>query len=75
MLDSVHMKLFKEMWDELEGERQEKLAKRCNTTRDYLYQVANGYRKPSPKLSRKLEQETGIARVEFRPDVFGELRA
>lgn len=75
MLDLIAMKLFKRMWDELEADEQDSLARRCGTQRAYLYQIANGYRAPSPKLTRRLEKETGISRAEFRPDVFGESRA
>lgn len=57
-------------------ERQ-RVAKAAGTTVEYLYVVAGGHRRPSPKLARKLAEATAntpkkITKAKLRPDIWGQ---
>jgi hypothetical protein len=60
--------------------RRDALAAACNTSSDYLWQVATGWRnrRPGPQLARTIERETermGPERVPkeaLRPDLWGD---
>lgn len=58
-----------------EGGRRQSLADAVNTSADYLWQIATGWkgRKPSPKLARKISEATHglVSLAELRPDVWG----
>ena len=57
------------------GKRQE-LAARLGISANYLWQIAagNAGRRPSPKLARRLHEETlGVVTLEsLRPDIWGD---
>ena len=50
---------FSDYWDELSPENKRSFAKRCNTTYNYLIQIANGHRRPSSTLSRVIRKQSG----------------
>lgn len=56
-------------------ERRSALAADCETSADYLWQLANAWRgrKPSIDLAKRIEMATGgqVTRHDLRPDVFG----
>ena len=41
------------------------IAEKTKTKPVYISQIIMGYRKPSPRLAKLLEQETGISRIIF----------
>ncbi|MDH5528137.1 MAG: helix-turn-helix domain-containing protein [Nitrospirota bacterium] len=51
---------------------RERLARECNTTVAYLYQIAGGHRQPGAGLTLKIERATSgaICRCNLRPDLF-----
>jgi DNA-binding transcriptional regulator YdaS (Cro superfamily) len=55
-------------------QRRASLAKACDTSPDYLWQIATGWkgRKPSARLARRIHDAThGLISLEsMRPDVF-----
>lgn len=53
------------------GINQQQLASELGTSPGYLHDLETGRRKPSPALTRKIEELTGISRHELRPDIFG----
>lgn len=50
---------FSEYWEDLSPESKRSFAKRCNTTYNYLIQVAHGHRQPSAALSRVIRKQSG----------------
>lgn len=55
----------------LNADERTKLANECGSKYDYIRKLCgNEGRKPSPELSKKLEQITGINRAHFRPDIW-----
>ena len=56
-------------------DRRAALAAACNTSPDWLYQVATGWngRKAGHQLAKAIEQATQgqVSRYELRPDIFG----
>lgn len=50
-----------------------KFAKAAGTKAVYLTHIANGHRKPSFKLTHRIEKATGgkVSRHDLRPDIFG----
>ena len=50
---------FSNYWEALPPESKRSLAKRCNTTYNYLIQIANGHRRPSAALSRTIRKQSG----------------
>lgn len=55
MKGALQMK-FKTRWEGLDPEQKKELAKRMNTTTNYLSQIANGHAKPSRALIKALVQ-------------------
>lgn len=49
-------------------EKRAELAQVVETSGDYLYQIATGFRRASSKLATRIELETGIPCEELRPD-------
>jgi len=47
-------------------EQQFELAKRAETSRQYLYQLAGGFRDASPALARKIEAASALMHKETR---------
>lgn len=55
----------------IEPREREALAKRAKTSVGYLYLLAGGHRKPSPKLARKLVTvEPRLTLPDLRPDLW-----
>jgi DNA-binding transcriptional regulator YdaS (Cro superfamily) len=56
-------------------DRRRALAAACDTSPEYLWQIASGWkgRKPSHGLARRIEAATHgeVSRHDLRPDVFG----
>ena len=50
------------------------LAKSVGVVPAYLYQIANGYRKPSAKLAKKIHEATNgaVSLHSLRPDVWND---
>lgn len=72
MLGPVNMTLADFISDR---DRRAALAKACDASPDYLWQVATAWngRKPSPKLAQRINKAThGLITLEsMRPDVYG----
>lgn len=51
----------------------ESVAAQAGTTPAYLWQIATGVRKASPKLAKAIEAATGgkVSKRELRPDIWG----
>lgn len=66
------MTTFKEYHDQLTVHQRAEIAKRAETTPIYLYQIANGLRRPSTDMAKRLHQATGFAVSlhTLRPDVW-----
>ncbi len=47
------------------------ICKQVGTTMDYLWQLAGGHSRASPKLALALEAATGVSKHDLRPDIFG----
>lgn len=60
-------------WKNLSSSERERLAKASGTASAYLYQIAAGYRKPSPLLAQRIEAASNglVTRQDLRPDVYG----
>lgn len=52
---------LKQYWQTLSKQQRQELANACNTSPDYLYQIALGNRNASGALAIDLERETGGA--------------
>lgn len=52
------MKTLQSWMQEHNAEDRKQLATLCNTTVEYLYQLAGGHRKPSLKLALLLQEHT-----------------
>jgi DNA-binding transcriptional regulator YdaS (Cro superfamily) len=61
-------------WSAATKQERQRVADACGIKRVYLYQLAIGFRKPSPQLARALDVATqgALAKEVLRPDVFGE---
>ncbi len=57
-------------YDSLRADQREAICRAAQTTVDYFYQVCKGYRRPSPKLARRLEQATTLNKSLWRPDLW-----
>lgn len=62
---------MKQYLKSLTKKQQEALAKRCDTSAAYLWQIAGGHRKAGESLAINIERETGgeIRCEDLRPDV------
>jgi transcriptional regulator with XRE-family HTH domain len=49
---------------------QQAFAELLGTSPGYAHDLQTGRRKPSPSMSRRIEQITGIPRHVLRPDIF-----
>lgn len=61
-------------WNSTDKPERQRIASECGVRPVYLYQLAIGFRRPSPQLARALEQATGgaLRKEALRPDVFGD---
>lgn len=70
---------LKELLRSLSAEELERVALACETTPDYLTeQVANGHRRASVGLAKRLVRELkdrGLTLSDVRPDVYADERA
>jgi len=57
-------------WMKNERLSQPEAAKRFGITQSHLSRLLAGLRPPGPKLTLKIERETGIAREYLRPKLF-----
>ena len=63
---------FTDYWAGLDAGQKRDLARRARTSYVYLSQLANGHRRPSAKLCRKLEKASDLrlSREALRPDLY-----
>jgi transcriptional regulator with XRE-family HTH domain len=62
---------FKHFYDTLASQEQKELAGRAGTSIAYLYQIANGYRRPGASVSARLKAADGrITDAMLRPDLY-----
>lgn len=66
------MTTLRQYYDALSAEQRAEIATRAGTRPIYLYQLAYGYRKPSPNMAKRLHQATGFAvpLSVLRPDIW-----
>jgi transcriptional regulator with XRE-family HTH domain len=57
-------------WMKSEKLSQPSAAKRFGITQSHLSRILAGDREPGPKLTLKIEHETGISREFLRPNLF-----
>jgi len=59
-------------WRSLSAAAKDEMARTLNCNRDYLAQIACGFRKGSPQMARQIESYTNgtVSKHELRPDVF-----
>jgi len=50
--------LFKEYFNSLSADEKSMLAIKLDTSKQYLYQLANGHRNPGNKILKKIEKAT-----------------
>jgi hypothetical protein len=62
---------FQAFYDTLSKDEKKALADRADTSVDYLYQLAQGYRKPGMSICSRLKAADGrITDAMLRPDLY-----
>lgn len=66
------MTTLRAYYDALSTEQRAAIADRAGTKPIYLYQLAYGYRAPSPEMAKRLHEATGYAVPlhALRPDIW-----